>query len=612
MKVGGKFKVAFRGRGFVRGNRGNVAMIFGLALIPIALSVGAGVDLSRAMITRARMADALDAAGLAIGANPGLSDNAIQPEAQKYFNANYTANKEDYGTPDAVTVERNGQRINLTSTVRMPTTLMYLAGWRTLSVTARSEVAWGQTKLWVSLVLDNTGSMCEPDSNSGPCPNPSAATKIAHLKTATTHLLGILQNASANDGDVKVSIVPFSKDVNVGTSHVSAAWIDWTDWESAPPNGAPASTVGPGSTCPYTNNSHGYRCTSGPGNDAGNASTIPNSGAYKGYICPGVDGGGKNAARKSRFYNGCYDSVPTKTLITTTKSSRPVTVKQSCTQVNSAAPTCSQTSSSNGSTSNNTSTETVSGYTGDSGPDSTTSSSATTSDGTKSCSTRRGTTTCTFTRTIVTTTVTSSVTKTGAAPYNHNWIVNARSTWGGCIMDRNQSDDISNTAPTGSTTNFPAENTSACPPGTVTPLTSDWGNLNAQVSAMTAAGNTNQTVGLAWGWQTLTNSAPYHPGALPLDTSRVIILLTDGENTQNRWSSSASSIDDRTELICENIKDDDIIVYTVRMIDGNASLLRGCATNQSDDYYKSLSNADELQGAFHRIAIAITNLRLSL
>ena len=38
------------------------------------------------------------------------------------------------------------------------------------------------------------------------------------LKTATTNLLTQLQNAVTNDGDVYVSIVPFSKDVNVGAA----------------------------------------------------------------------------------------------------------------------------------------------------------------------------------------------------------------------------------------------------------------------------------------------------------------------------------------------------------------------------------------------------------
>src|SRR5207253_1276710 len=34
------------------------------------------------------------------------------------------------------------------------------------------------------------------------------------------------------DGDVYVSIIPFVKDVNVGSSNYNQSWIDWTDWDA--------------------------------------------------------------------------------------------------------------------------------------------------------------------------------------------------------------------------------------------------------------------------------------------------------------------------------------------------------------------------------------------
>src|SRR5262249_19244376 len=44
-------------------------------------------------------------------------------------------------------------------------------------------------------------------------------------------LLDQLKAAASKDGDVYVSIIPFAKDVNIGTGSVSATWLDWTDWE---------------------------------------------------------------------------------------------------------------------------------------------------------------------------------------------------------------------------------------------------------------------------------------------------------------------------------------------------------------------------------------------
>jgi hypothetical protein len=205
-----------------------------------------------------------------------------------------------------------------------------------------------------------------------------------------------------------------------------------------------------------------------------------------------------------------------------------------------------------------------------------------------------------------TTTPTDTVTTT---LYNHTWHANDHSTWTGCIMDRAQDYDTENTAPGGSA-KFPAENTDYCLPGTITPLAHDWGTLSSQVDAMTANGNTNQTVGLAWGWQTLTNSDPYNPGEVPEDTRKVLILLTDGLNTQNRWSGDASTIDARTKAICQNIKDDKITVYTVLVMAGSSSMLKGCASD--DSKYFELTSADEIVTTFQQIGTQITNLRVSL
>ena len=85
-----------------------------------------------------------------------------------------------------------------------------------------------------------------------------------------------------------------------------------------------------------------------------------------------------------------------------------------------------------------------------------------------------------------------------------------------------------------------------------------WQTLKDQIDAMTPSGNTNQAVGLAWGWQSL--STTNGPIAAPAkDTNYIykdyIVLLSDGLNTQNRWYTNASDIDARQELLCENIKD---------------------------------------------------------
>jgi hypothetical protein len=113
---------------------------------------------------------------------------------------------------------------------------------------------------------------------------------------------------------------------------------------------------------------------------------------------------------------------------------------------------------------------------------------------------------------------------------------------------------------------------------------------------------------MAWAWQTLSPVAPMSAPE-PIDLDKVIVLLTDGENTQNRFTSSTSSIDSRTEKVCTNAKAANIKVYTVRVIDGNATLLRGCATKP--EMFYDVDDASELNSVFASIAQNLANLRIA-
>jgi hypothetical protein len=96
---------------------------------------------------------------------------------------------------------------------------MKAMGLQALNINVSSTIKWGNTRLRVALALDNTGSMAD-------------AGKITALKTATKNLLSQLKAAAANNGDVYISIIPFSRDVNVGAANYNANWIDWLDWDA--------------------------------------------------------------------------------------------------------------------------------------------------------------------------------------------------------------------------------------------------------------------------------------------------------------------------------------------------------------------------------------------
>jgi Flp pilus assembly protein TadG len=185
-----------------------------------------------------------------------------------------------------------------------------------------------------------------------------------------------------------------------------------------------------------------------------------------------------------------------------------------------------------------------------------------------------------------------------------------KTQWDGCVSDRNQSNDVQDTTPVSSNYNtfYPAADCGSLVQAM--PLSTDWTALHSKVDAMTAAGNTNVTIGLVWGWHALTSNVPFTNAVAPApDLDKVIILLTDGQNTQNRWTTSQSSIDARTAIACTNVKAANIKLYTVRVIDGNATLLRNCATNTN--MYYNVQQADQLNGVFSSIAQTLASLRLS-
>ena len=186
--------------------------------------------------------------------------------------------------------------------------------------------------------------------------------------------------------------------------------------------------------------------------------------------------------------------------------------------------------------------------------------------------------------------------------------------WQGCVQDRDQPNDTQDTAPTSNfNTKFPAVSCSSITSiMTLTDIldTTGFTNLNNKIDAMNPAGNTNVTIGLVWGWHALTKSEPLTQGSDPApDRDKVIVLLTDGDNTQNRWSTSGSSIDARTALACANAKADNIKIYTVRVIDGDANLLRNCATKPN--MYYNVNQASELNSVFSSIAQNLANLRIA-
>jgi Flp pilus assembly protein TadG len=230
---------AFRG---ARG--GNVAITFAFATLPVIGTVGFAVDYSHANSVKAAMQAALDSTALMLSRDAAsLSASALQTKAQSYFNALFTR-------PEAISVAINanyttsgGSQVLVSGSAQVPTKFLGVIGYNNLTVNGSATAAWGSSRLRVALALDNTGSM-------------ASAGKMTALKSATKSLLTQLKAAAATNGDVYVSIVPFSKDVNVGSGYSTANWIDWDDWEDT--NGSWQYVT----SCTSTSRRGRNRCTS--------------------------------------------------------------------------------------------------------------------------------------------------------------------------------------------------------------------------------------------------------------------------------------------------------------------------------------------------------------
>ena len=179
--------------------------------------------------------------------------------------------------------------------------------------------------------------------------------------------------------------------------------------------------------------------------------------------------------------------------------------------------------------------------------------------------------------------------------------------WSGCVIDRTQPYDVQSDAPSGSNaaTLYPASKCATNSLLPIVPLTTDIASVRAYAKKMTPAGNTNVTIGIQWGMEVLSPDAPFQGGAAFTDptVNKYMIVLTDGQNTQNRWTTTASQIDARMSLACTNAKNLGITIFTIRLEQGNSEKLQACASNTG--YYYNLSNANELSGTLGKIMTSI-------
>lgn len=208
---------------FARDERGAVAIIFGLSFMALCYCAAMAWDSSRLHNIQTQVQEALDAAALA-GAKELDPDNFDPQKVRDVATAFFNARTSHISVHDAVVsafdaVPNLDERsVETTANIRMNSFFGALAGGSgEIDIQPWSKTKHVRRKVEVALVLDVTGSM--------------SGTRIADLKVAAKNMIDTLYSNSPEAGAIRVSLVPYSAAVNVGSTYFEdvAAYSGATD-----------------------------------------------------------------------------------------------------------------------------------------------------------------------------------------------------------------------------------------------------------------------------------------------------------------------------------------------------------------------------------------------
>ncbi|MGI9491839.1 MAG: TadE/TadG family type IV pilus assembly protein, partial [Geminicoccaceae bacterium] len=165
--------------------------------------------------------------------------------------------------------------------------------------------------------------------------------------------------------------------------------------------------------------------------------------------------------------------------------------------------------------------------------------------------------------------------------------------------------------------------------------------IDTAIDALDArsGGGTQTSVGMVWGWRTISPSwrGRWHgptPADLPLDydepnMTKAIVFMTDGiadmgwEKTAYGFLSEGrlgttneavaeAEINNRLSAICEAVKNEGILVFSVMFAVTNPSIettYQNCASEPN--YFFNSPTGDELEAAFRQIGRKLASLRIT-
>ncbi|MEP7240929.1 MAG: pilus assembly protein TadG-related protein, partial [Devosia sp.] len=193
---------------FRRDENGAFMVLFAVLAIVLIATSGAVVDFTSMQTARSRAQTSLDSAALALQSRISIDNIAtLKSKAQSIVTQSINDSSITATITDA-TVDTTAGKLNLVAQIVTNTAFVQLVGIRTITAHLQSEVTRGSVNLEVSVALDITGSML--------------GQKLTDLKTATNTLIDLVVQDAQTPTYSKMSIIPWSNAVNVGSGYAAA------------------------------------------------------------------------------------------------------------------------------------------------------------------------------------------------------------------------------------------------------------------------------------------------------------------------------------------------------------------------------------------------------
>ncbi|MEQ1901046.1 MAG: TadE/TadG family type IV pilus assembly protein [Devosia sp.] len=628
---------------FRKDESGAFMVLFGVLAVVLVATAGAVVDFTGVQQARTRSQTALDAAALSLQALIGTdSEDVLKQKADKILDEGLDDLSIESTVNSAVKNTTEGS-LKLTATIVVPTYFVGLIGIPTIDAKLVSEATRKQLDLEVAMVLDNSISM-------------NSSSRMTNLKLAANCAVGVLLNGNCNStattasiANVKIGIVPFTEFVNVGNTNKTAAWMTQTgntprsiDNFDGDDNETTAYSTAVDRFALYTQMGvtwsgcvEARNHTTGTGglyydtSDLPADTTVPDSMFVPVFAPDQPDSGGYPnhymADRPSVCTNkdqGSWVQVKSKTNCTSNGNNNAGNYN-SCATV--PTTTTTQKDQNNNTVSPAAATE-----------------PASINGQAKVC----------------TDTYTSKKTQNSPARWTNTYTRTCSYTFSDRELQERLCKYNTTTNTISSNSNFQAGPNADCGVELL-PLTTTKSSISSKITAMGPDGGTNIHQGIMWGFHMLSKQAPLAE-AKDYDTvtSKVMIIMTDGENTTSSagmnaatagntitswnggdwylaygypysrrldtsgvqgttWTALQTEMNSRAEQTCTNAKAEGIVVYTIGLATSTTSnpsavttMLTNCATDAAHAYFPAA--ASDLTSVFSEIASQLADLRLAL